>query len=48
MTTSAIGDTTVVLAYPWTSAQACGSISATTLDGTTTLMKIKCGKPVGS
>jgi hypothetical protein len=40
MTTLAIGDTTVVTAYPWTSAQACGFISATTR-GVTTMMKIK-------
>ena len=39
--TLAIGDTTVGLAYPWTSAQACGFISATILERGTTMMMIK-------
>jgi len=45
----AIGDTTVGLAYPWTSAQECGFISVTILEpGTTITMMIKCCEPVGS
>ena len=45
----AIDDTTVALAYPWTSAQECGFISVTILEsGTTTTMMIKCGEPDGS
>jgi hypothetical protein len=48
-TTLAIGDTTAALAYPWTSAQECGSISVTILEpGTTTTMMIKWGEPVVS
>jgi hypothetical protein len=39
--TLAIGDTTIGLAYPWTSAQACGFISATILDRGITMMMIK-------
>jgi hypothetical protein len=39
--TLAIGDTTVGLAYLWTSAQACAFISATILERGTTMMMIK-------
>jgi hypothetical protein len=39
--TLAIGDTTVGLAYPWTSAQACGFTSATILEAAITMTMIK-------
>jgi hypothetical protein len=39
--TGAIGDTTVAPASPWTSPQAYGFISATTLERGTTMMMIK-------
>ena len=39
--TLVIGDTTVGLAYLWTSAQACAFISATILERGTTMMMIK-------
>jgi len=38
--TLAIGDTTVGLAYLWTSAQACAFISATILERGTTMMRL--------
>ena len=37
----AIGDAIIALAYPWTSAQACGFISATILERGITMMMIK-------
>jgi hypothetical protein len=40
-TTLAIGDAIIALAYPWTSAQACGFISATILERGITMMMIK-------
>jgi hypothetical protein len=39
--TLGIGDATIALAYPWTSAQGCGFISATILERGTTTMRIK-------
>ena len=39
--TLAIGDAIIALAYPWTSAQACGFISATILERGITMMMIK-------
>jgi hypothetical protein len=46
--TLAIDDTTVGLAYLWTSAQACGFILVTIDPATTTTTMIKRGEPVGS